>query len=429
MACYVGGIATPNALWVLRPEDNYCYGNLPDLTPHIRAALVGGSADLISSMLGVFLVHQKKAVASSSKAHRCAMVNLLHGLLLGLYPFNVRKGSFEMRVAIAGAVRGVMVGDQAAFMESHPSLMSLSMVEYLMNVLPDVCPVEYALLERSAHCRMVVNNICEQFRVSLVQPLVWSDAEAVASGLMPSITRQLKLQCRRLKQRQTVYKVNVPWDIEHILSLPVVRGVCGLASVRLLDTALTFDQLVDVENVWRCICLSPLPSIMVEAQLLKLEGLASSSRLTEAISCMHMCVKCVFQRRVGVLEQTFGLDCVSHKLVCTHCRSFAMRVTMVGRVLRVMGVHIRLCHTCMRPCPWSESSNCQACRLPPPAPAPVVCEFCQHHTVVSSVDVVDLDSMRLRPVHLCYKHAKNCVLVEGVKYDMASLEREMWSSI
>ena len=426
LACYVGGIDTPHPLWVLREEDNYCYANLPDLTPQIRAALVGLDLDFVSCMFSLVLVHQKRTVARAAKAHRCAIVNLLHGLMLGLYPYNVRKGSFELRVRVAGALRLVMTGDMAAFVDAHPSLVALGVVEYLINVLSDFCPVEYALLQKSAHCRMCINNICEQFRASLALPLDWSQVESTACSLMSAVTRQLKLQCRRLKLRHAVPRVKVPWNINRILNMPVVRGCTSLASIKLLDDSLTFDQLVDVENAWGGIGLYSLPECMLMEHEDRLRSMASNSKLVQGVSCIHVCARCVFQRRVRVLDQTFGLDCATRRVLCTHCGEPSVLVNLVGRVLRVMGVNIRLCCTCLRPCVWSNTRDCDACRRPTVA-RPVLCDFCDHKNVVHVVKVVDMDSLQLRDVYLCHKHAKHCVLSDAMHYDMRSLALEMCS--
>lgn len=146
LSCYVNPSVPPPHL-VLAPEYAYHYLNLPDLTHFLRSSLARNVWDdtLISSLMSPFCLHVKVAAKSSTTVMRAAALNLLHGLLLGLYPYAIRHMEFERRCQVAGRVRELMCGTEASktdFIASHESLLTLAMSEYLVNVLGDFCPVE-----------------------------------------------------------------------------------------------------------------------------------------------------------------------------------------------------------------------------------------------------------------------------------------------
>lgn len=427
MACFVGGLGAPHPLWVLRPEDVYCYGNLPDLTPYIRQCFMGDTSNLVSSVLGVVFLHQKHRVATGPISMQCALVNLVHGLMLGLYPYNMRKGTFELRVAIAGMLRLQMTTAPLAFLNSHPSLVTLSAVEYVMNVLPDYCPVEHAIVQRLPHGRMVINNICEQFRGSLTLPLVWSEVEAVAAGLLPFVTRQMKFNCHRVRvPRQTVRYRQIS-DIDAILDMPVVCGPVCLSVIALVCPGLDFAGLEDVETLWNGLAVHSLPACFAEQQRERLVSMGSCSKIQRHRSTVHLCVHCAFRTKTDIMQQLFSWDCGRGALVCVQCNRVALDVCMVGRLLSVVGRSYILCVKCLSLCQWKGGGICEGCR-DAAALAPVhqeKCEFCEQKNVVCKVDVVDLCALRLHGVSLCAKHAKHCVQAKGTRYDMAGLELEM----
>lgn len=422
----MGGLSTPHPLWVLRQEDVYCYDNLPDLTPYIRQCFMGDTSNLVSSVFGVVLLHQKHKVTTGPISMQCALVNMAHGLMLGLYPYNMRKGSFELRVAIAGLLRLQMTTSPLTFLKEYPSLVTLSAVEYIMNVLPDYCPVEHAMFQRLPQSRMVINNICEQFRAQLTLPLVWSEMEAVALGLLPFVTRQMKFNCHRLRVPKLTVKYRSISNIDAILDLPVVRGSVCLSVIALMCPGFEFSRLEDVEALWSGLAVHSLPQCFVQQQQERLISIGSCSRLQHGKTVLNLCVACAFRTKVDVLQQQFAWDCGRQALVCVQCSGLVLSVCMVGRLLHVVGRSYSLCVRCLSVCLWGGGSVCGCCTGGAQHISPVEkCEFCYQKNIVCKVNVIDVHTLQLLSVSLCARHAKRCVQAQGTRYDMTGLELEM----
>jgi hypothetical protein len=304
-------------------------------------------------------------------------------------------------------------------------LVTLSAVEYVMNVLPDYCPVEQSILQRLPHGRMVINNICEQFRGALTLPLVWSEVEAVAVGLLPFVTRQMKFNCHRIRVPKQVVKYKPISNIEAILDMPVVWGPRCLSVISLVCPGLDFSALEDVETLWNGLAVHGLPLCFVQQQRECLVSMGSCARVQRHRTTVHVCVGCAFRTKADILQQQFAWDCAKRELVCVGCKGGVLSICMMGRLLRVTGRSYSLCVGCLSVGQWTGHSRCEGCRSSAAAPAVEMCEFCEQKNVVCKVKVVDVCALKLLEVPLCHRHAKHCVRANGTRFDMAGLELEM----
>lgn len=106
-----------------------------------------------------------------SQAEVSAIINMLHGTLLALYPRALNSQTYPCRVQLAWRLRNILcstVDVQMNFIEANIGLVKLCMMEYCNNVIPDFLEPEYKTL-----CKMqptadsfegICSSICNNFR-------------------------------------------------------------------------------------------------------------------------------------------------------------------------------------------------------------------------------------------------------------------------
>ena len=92
---------------------------------------------------------RKPCVLEADMVGYPVVVNVVLGLLLGLYPTAARKPQFGVRCVFFGRVRRVLCEGGEEFVRGNPGLVSLGLMEYLARVLPLVMPVEEAFLRET----------------------------------------------------------------------------------------------------------------------------------------------------------------------------------------------------------------------------------------------------------------------------------------
>lgn len=447
LACWVDP-ERPEPALVLPCSLTYHYHNLPDLTRYLRLGLVSGewSSDLVRSYMAVFcmqLKKVKKAYTSASLVERSAMVNILHGLLLGLYPYNTRHGNFEERVYVAGQVRQVLTGtDVLAFVEGHESLFQFAMIEYLANVVPDFCPVEEVLLMRGPQYRFNINQVCENFRVAAAPVLsgrpadLWSQLDQLAASFLQSLYRQLKVSNLKVARRYTARHTSLSLVntlvhdslIDRIMDLPYmpVTSLNMIAQIKLLCPELNFQQLQAVEYFWDSVFLALLPSNVVNMQRALLHGRGSCELYQRAAQSLYVCLPCALRTKGSILGQKFAYDCIHDKMHCAACSRTVQPIQLLGRVLSIRDVSYYLCCGCLRPTLWQGSlTECRACTQHAQPPSMATCMACKKKAVEVLHKVLDLDTLCITYTPLCYNHAKASVLSHSTVYDTASLMTEL----
>lgn len=450
LACWVCP-ERPDPLLVLSSQDTFHYHNLPDLSKYLRRALAVGDwgSNIVSSFMAVYclqLKKQKRAFENTALVERVALINLLHGLLLGLYPYNTRHMNFEHRVRIAGSLRVAMVsGSQLDFILRNEGLVQIAVVEYMANVLPDFLPVEDAMLVRGVQSRFSINQVCENFR-TLATPLLdgalddddmWRQLAELATSQLPALHRQLKVSNLKLVRKQSPQRVpGFVWSTlattgfyESLLDLPVmpVTGSNMIAQIKLLFPDFTFAQLQTVEFLWSNVMLSVLPRQTADQQRETLAAHGSCEIYQRSLTSIQACLPCALKSKNSLLTQKFAYNCAENSLQCATCSRTATKVNMLGRVLTVRDVSYYLCAGCLQPTPWKgDVSCCSMCEKAPPRQDMTMCVACGKKAVEVINKVLDLDSMRLTYTPLCFQHAKYCVMSKSTLYDTRSLMKELY---
>lgn len=439
LACYVNP-ANPPTQYILHPKDAFHYHNLPNLIPHLRKHLVENSweSDVLGGLMAPFCLHINRTLRprtepNTTQLTRAATINLLHGLLLGLYPFNVRHPAFHRRISIAGEIRALMcspIQAQLDFLNSHERLLTLSMMEYLANVVADFCPVEETLLVRSPQCRFVVNHLCDAWRVTTGDEpaLHWDDMEKQAAQSLLSVQRQLKLcnirPCKRSASRSNSHQLT-PTLIATALEMPMIPISTPnlVAQIQLLQPDLKFQEIQAIEFLWSNISLHHLPRTLCVDQIDRLDSLASCLRLQCAMKTLYICITCALGRKTCILQQRCSLECTTSRLVCTSCKGGMQKIHLLGRILTVRQNSYFLCPKCLQPTRWTGTfSGCETCLTPPTVHSLDCCHICAHRHVASTRPVVDWENLAMRAIPLCHKHARACVT--SAVYDIKALEAD-----
>ena len=447
LACYVSK-SSPDPLLVLPRNLTYHYHNLPNLTHYMRSGLVTGDwgSDIVRSFMAVYCLQVKKikrAYASTSLVERTAMVNLLHGFLMGLYPYNTRHGTFDYRVFVAGSLRTMVTGDGVlAFIEGHEFLFQFAMIEYLSNVVPDFCPVEESFLLRDAQYRFNVNQVCEGFRAAALPVVeaggadVWGNLNDLASSMLHALYRQLKVSNLKINRRQTNQRVNIGLVneisdhglFEKIMDMPYmpVTSPNMINQIKLLCPDLNFKQLQAVEYFWEIMMVSALPRNVLDMQLEVLEKCGSCELLQKSMQCVYVCLPCALKTKGVVLNQKFAFDCIRGNMHCAACSRVVAPINLLGRVLSVKNVSYYLCCGCLQPVVWQgDLTTCGACRKHEPPKCTSTCVACKRKAVEVIHKVLDLDSLQITYTPLCYTHSKSSVLSHSTVYDLKSLMTEL----
>jgi len=428
---------SPTEWMVLDYSDTFHYYNLPDLMFLLRDTLMGlCPCAWIQKLFNMFLCGKRYRRLVNTNSSTCqltaALVNTMHGLLLGLYPFNERRMDLRKRTFLAGAVHSVLTGGaHIAFINEHQYLMCLSLMEYIVNTVDDFCPVEWALLGITASAKSQCMASMEAFREASVMSLAvgsadfWSRLEQDAQPVVASMVKFF---------RNASFYQHRPRGVlaaQHVKHLPLAmetRMVQNSSSIfgQLCAAiqGIQFQEAEAMEEIWTAVYIRRLPAHTTMKQMASLERLGGMCWfLEQQLYNFPLCLFCALTRRADVLRGLFRHNCVDESLACNECQTprHVVQVNLLGRVLYVRDRAIVLCEKCLRPKCWDSVCHCDIVD----AEITPGCCVCQNANVFSSKQVIDMDAMQMCSVGFCYKHSLSCVLSGATVYDLRTLENEV----
>lgn len=428
----------PSPAWaVLELADTYHYHNLPDIVHVIRSTFMGACcAPWLQKLFNMFMCGKRFRRLISTSHTTCqltaAIINTLHGLLLGLYPFNERRMDLRKRAWLAGTMRNALTDTRHdEFINAHPFLVCLGLAEYIVNVIDDFCPVEWALLGLTPSAKSQCLATFEAFRESTVSKAVrsaefWSALERDAQPAVNSLVKFFRDASFYQHKHRTILHPSIVEHIPLALGSRIVQNSLSIfGQLRAAMPDISFAQSESLEEIWTSVYIRALPP---HTTLRQMESLGSVGRMCHLVEEeMHhfpMCLACTLTKRADVLKGMFRYDAVDERLVCNECarHEHVVRVNMLGRVLYVRDKAIALCEKCLRPKYWDAVCSCATDELAQQARA---CCACPNGNIVSTKEVVDVEAMGMRPVHFCYKHSLSCILNHKTIYDLRSLEAEI----
>ena len=427
---------SPLEWMVLEYPDTFHYYNLPDLMFLIRSTLIGlCPSPWLQKLFNMFLCGKRyrRLVQTNSTACQftASMLNTLHGLVLGLYPFNERRMDLKKRTWLAGAVHVILTeGKHTTFINEHQYLMCLSLMEYIVNAVEDFCPVEWALLGISASAKSQCMASIEAFREATVSVAVgssdfWVKLEQEAQPVVSSLVKFFRGASLYQHRPRSVL------PSQHAKYLPLAMGTRMIQNsssifgqLRAAIPNIHFQEAEALEEIWTAVYIRRLPAHTTMKQMSALEQFGGMcSYLEEQLYNFPLCLLCALTRRADVLRGLFRHDCINEKLVCNECSTAqnVVQVNLLGRVLYVRDRALVLCEKCLKPKCWDTVCLCDSEN----AESDPGCCVCQNANVFSSKEVIDIDIMQMRPVKFCYKHSLSCVISDATIYDFRTLEREV----
>lgn len=421
---------------VLDYSDTFHYFNLPDLMFIIRSTFMGlCPSTCLQKLFNMFLCGKRYRRLLNTNNNMCqltsAIVNTLHGLLLGLYPFNERRMDLQKRAWLAGTLRAVLTdGDHSDFTNKHQYLMCLSLMEYIVNAVEDFCPVEWALLGISASAKSQCLASFEAFREATVALAVgevdfWSKLEADAQGIVSSLVKFFRGASFYQHRPKSVLASSHTRHLSLAMETRVIQNSSSIfGQLRAAIPNIDFYAAESLEEIWTTVYIRCLPAYTTMKQMSALERIGGMCWfLEQQLHTFPLCLLCALTRRTDVLKSLFRYDCVDGGLVCNECMNLThvVNVNLLGRVLYVRDKAIVLCERCLRPKCWDATCSCEL----EDASSANGCCVCQNSNVFSSKDVIDIDAMRMQSVGFCYKHSLSCIVSDATVYDLKTLEKEV----
>ena len=439
--CYLIAIdfnkTNPPEWMILDYEHTFHYWNLPDIIWVIRQTLVGlCPSQFIQKLFNMFLCGKRYRRLISTNESSCqlaaAMVNLLHGLVLGLYPFNERRQDLEKRAWLAGRVRDLLTsGKHVQFISTHPQLMCLALIEYIVNVVEDFCPVEWGLIGMTPSGKSQCLSACEMFRETVVATAMsckytpeafWSKLESESGAVVNSLVKFFRVATLYQHHPRLISSHSAEYLPMAISSKIIHNSTSLFGQLKAAYPDILYREAESLEEIWTTVYMRRLPAYTTLKQMDVLGKASTCSFLERELYTFPVCLACCL-KKVDVLKGMFRYDCVSCDLVCNECMTpkNVVHVNLLGRVMYVRDRVVILCEKCLKPRYWDQVCACSAVD----ATVAARCFMCDNHNVFASKDIVDLNRLQMKTVSFCYKHAISCVLSENTVYDMRNLQAEM----
>lgn len=422
---------------VLEPWDTYHYHNLPDIAYIIRSTFMGSCCTpWLQKLFNIFLCGKRYRRLINTSHTTCqltaAIINVLHGLLLGLYPFNERRTEIHERAWLAGVTREVLTDtNHITFINAHPHLLCLGLAEYIINVIDDFCPVEWSLLAITPSAKSQCLAAFESFRETSISPSIgktdfWSKIETDAQPVVNSLVKFFKGAAFYQHRPRTIIPQTAIQHLQMALDSKVIQNSSSIfGQLKAAIPSIQFRESEALEEIWTAIYIRQLPIHTTSRQMETLEKAGQMCCLVEQeMHRLPICMACALTKRTDILRGMFRYDAVDERLVCNECDrcAYVVNINMLGRVLCIRDKTITLCDKCMQPKYWDAPCACSIDETASPSHS---CCVCTNTNIVSTKEIVDLDSVTMKPMHFCYKHNLSCILNQSTIYDAKSLEQEM----
>ena len=369
VACWPGGDTRRLKLdWLVMPlTDAPQYGNLPDLWPFVRRALMSpdfrpeqGLHGLILQTLPCF---RRPTVATGDAPESGAdllgqgnapvLINLLLGLLLGLYPDATGKPQFGVRARIFRSLHAALTAENEArerFVRARFTLVSLALMEYLARVLPACMPAEEEFLRETFGMGPFFEQaplLCNEFRWGLTgltggpgstDTLSSQDWAALDARAGETVERTARVRRKAQKPAEARRHADEPTpDWRAALDCRVVPSG-SRDDYKILSHAFRLPrQGGDAARMHSMVRIGGLPSNLRRMQAEALARQAQDWRRVWLRARMHVCPACLTRKGALSLKHEFRVDTFTGRLVCSatngcHCEDI-LAIDMLVRLL------------------------------------------------------------------------------------------------
>ena len=442
LALYYGEHGNPQCMplsWmVLDLSDTYHYHNLPDIAHIIRSTFMGSCcAPWLQKLFNIFLCGKRYRRLINTSHTTCqltsAILNTLHGLLLGLYPFNERRTEIKERAWLAGTMRELLTDtNHSTFINNHPHLICLGLAEYIINVIDDFCPVEWTLLNITPGSKSQCLAAFESFREVSVNTGIrtsnfWSKLEADARPAVTSLVKFFRSASFYQHRTRTILPASTLQHLRMALESRIIQNSSSISGqLKAAIPTIQFRESEALEDIWTAMYIRPLPMHTVMEQMETLGRAGRMCSLVEnEIHHFPICVACALTKRIDILRGMFRYDAIDECLVCNECahHRFVVNIDMLGRVLFIRDKTISLCEKCMQPKYWGTACSCSN----EETSTSRSCCACMNSNIASTKEIVDMETMSMKSMHFCYKHSLSCILNQATVYDLKLLKQEIHS--
>lgn len=437
------------------------HSTMPDLGAVLHTVLSRETSASSSLKLVVELCiprfrHLARPIPFTDSQH--TLLDLILGLLLGLYGGCVKKPRFSVRATLFARIRSVMVStadEQTRFCKQNEALILFGCMEYMARVFPVFMSTQFKIIcEGDPHVLAFYRRIppladeLRQWIDTEDQIPAWHAIINECKGKMDRITRLkrggqnpghlaipsggaggmrggggsghlLKPPSLHNESSATTHMLHTAWNAPLLGPNPTPNEFKLLG----MDLGVPGDI---VQWIQQEVSIAPLP---YNLRAMQLEGIRrkgiTKSRSSYLQTHWPICVRCIFSHKHNSAPPSrlqLRLDTVSRGMVCAACLSRdIVYVNMLGRTMRYHNTTLFVCPTCVtvhpftsiRQQPWTrrwgdDDATCPCQEVVPKKrqekQARHSCCVCGENSQANPIQRVDHLNGQMRSFYFCQRH-------------------------
>lgn len=403
--------------------------SLINLGPYVRGMLLQWTHfdDELNNLLRLsmpYIKHNRLAFFSFEKADTYTLQNLIRLQLatcLGLYAESCKKPLWNVRVwLVAMFMRVLGCGspmDMHIFCAAHAPLLRLALLEYYIFFVETYMPVESQLQHYFFGTDIPYETTIRQIRC-ILDAFRQTQFQCDASIAWDQVTVRAQTAVEKCNRCARGCALKMPVSLSHVVSRDtIIRAMHTSPVDTIYDISL---PTLDMRRVFKSVQSYPMP---FHASLQQIRRIRDEMRLnttqTTNMTFMHVCLKCL--QTVPDHSLRCGVDCV---VICSMCADSdcMIKISMVGKMIRLLHNYYYLCPFCMRIHKWGCSgSEFKWCDTKAPVKTTKrSCFVCTSAVSINTMPVLNSHIGVIHSVQLCSRHTPYEFQLKYV-YDIDSL--------
>jgi hypothetical protein len=368
------------------------------------------------------------------------LMNIIMGMLLGLYQDSTKKPGFRVRALIYAKLHYLLTStreEQTVFCKKHEAVIILACMEYIARVVPIHMPAQAQMLTHkdcpTAAFYRRIPGLCDELRQSLDENYAnignnWEFIHEICTSKVSKVSRLKRVATA------SVHKEIAPWNsstgfqsdcpsmkatIDGYLAIPQLH-TSSLDEFRLLSIGLHLNPLI-LQQIQTEIQIHPLPKNLLEIQSVSLQELASANQRKAFLRTRrYICAHCLLSQTTKSCPMaTLRLDTLMQRLVCATClKPDLVCINLLGRILSFRKQQYYLCPQCMTVQQykasedqiWTSQQGCEHTSQDPRnipkngGKKKLVCFWCSEPAAIFSVERVNHLTGEMLWFHYCQRH-------------------------